>query len=425
MILKEEAVFKASLILGMVLVVGIVGFFLFDELGDFTNYILFGELPLTGQVTGSPCDLHGGLCLTSCNGGENYISTYSCDNNEFSMEPGSLTINADVPPVEGSICCMPDTCGNGHEGFMEDCDDGANNGVLCDNSSSSCTYCNDSCDFVTLTYTSSSYCGDGTCDSNETCSSCLADCVDITGAPACEEGKVCEENFGIGICSVSNASSCGNNNIDSGEDCDLGTNNNGVICNASYEENCTYCSDGCLNVTLVGSFCGDSIINYGNSEVCDLNNLSDSTCVSLGFNSGDLTCLNDCSGFDNSSCVLNGTAVQVGFEDSLISVSTPSRGSSNSLDEEESNLTNDVEDLNYSLDGVYESPENDGTSNGDDSSGGELSDGDKESFSEDFGINDFSPEAITYRVKNALSSKWGIPIAIIILALIVLVILLS
>ncbi|MBT4258232.1 hypothetical protein HOD88_03570 [archaeon] len=415
--LKKDMALKVSLILGMVLVVGIIGFFLFEGVDDFTSYLFFGELPLTGQTIGSICDLNGGVCLMECIG-NNYVSSDSCEYDVF--DPGSFTPKEVVSA--GDTCCMPDVCGNGYDGVMEECDNGGSNGDVCDNSSSNCNYCSEDCEIIILTYTPASYCGDGTCDLDETCSSCLADCVNVTGAPACEEGKVCEENFGVGTCSISLASSCGNGNVDSGEECDLGTNSNGVSCNSSYGENCTYCSDECLNITLTGSFCGDSIINSGNSEVCDLENLSDSTCISLGFVSGNLTCLNDCSGFDNSSCISNSTAVPIMIDDGILAV-IPSKSSSTTKKEiEEVNDTNESEDLNYSLDGIYQSPEKDGTSKSDGASEEESPEGDKEFFSEDFGTDDFSPEAITYRVRNALSSKWGIPIAMGIIVLIVLII---
>ena len=47
--------------------------------------------------------------------------------------------------------------------------------------------------------------------------------------------------------------------------------------------------------------CGDNVKDVG--EVCDGTDLDDETCVSRGFDSGDLACDGDCLGFDESACV--------------------------------------------------------------------------------------------------------------------------
>ena len=47
--------------------------------------------------------------------------------------------------------------------------------------------------------------------------------------------------------------------------------------------------------------CGNNIIE--GSEVCDGSSLNSQTCISQGFVSGKLGCLNDCTGYDISSCV--------------------------------------------------------------------------------------------------------------------------
>src|SRR3989338_988445 len=52
---------------------------------------------------------------------------------------------------------------------------------------------------------------------------------------------------------------CGDGNIDPGEECDLGTTNNGVVCVPPYAGSCTYCSFSCTNASVQGGFCGDGI----------------------------------------------------------------------------------------------------------------------------------------------------------------------
>ena len=49
------------------------------------------------------------------------------------------------------------------------------------------------------------------------------------------------------------------------------------------------------------SFCGNSLIE--GSEVCDNNNLDSKTCQDLSFDSGLLSCSNDCKTFDTTNCV--------------------------------------------------------------------------------------------------------------------------
>ncbi len=58
---------------------------------------------------------------------------------------------------------------------------------------------------------------------------------------------------------------------------------------------------------LITTHCGDGIIQRPNSsgfiEICDGTSLGGQSCRSRGFESGDLLCLGDCSGFDESNCV--------------------------------------------------------------------------------------------------------------------------
>ncbi|HPD82037.1 MAG TPA: hypothetical protein PK357_02975 [Candidatus Pacearchaeota archaeon] len=58
---------------------------------------------------------------------------------------------------------------------------------------------------------------------------------------------------------------CGNNLLETGEECDSGTNN-GKPCNPLYGSSCNYCSNSCKTITLTGPYCGDGKCN-GN-ETC-------------------------------------------------------------------------------------------------------------------------------------------------------------
>jgi uncharacterized repeat protein (TIGR01451 family) len=61
---------------------------------------------------------------------------------------------------------------------------------------------------------------------------------------------------------------CGNNFLDTGEQCDKGTLN-GQVCNPLYGGSCTYCSNTCNWVTLTGPYCGDGTCSNGeNCSTC-------------------------------------------------------------------------------------------------------------------------------------------------------------
>ncbi|MFH1766506.1 MAG: Ig-like domain-containing protein [Patescibacteria group bacterium] len=88
-------------------------------------------------------------------------------------------------------------------------------------------------------------CDDGNDDTNDTCTN---EC----SANVCGDGYL---NFGV-------------------EDCDEG-NDNGELCSAAYGSSCSYCSESCRLISTSGTFCGDGVINGG--EYCD------SGAVPIGF----------------------------------------------------------------------------------------------------------------------------------------------
>ncbi|MDD5086724.1 MAG: DNRLRE domain-containing protein [Candidatus Nanoarchaeia archaeon] len=183
-------------------------------------------------------------------------------------------------------------CGDGTINTGEECDDGNNNGVLCNPSyDGSCVYCSESCVEIERY---GSYCGDNTCDSEETPASCPQDCS--ANPPECGNG-ICDsdENLincpedcltettecGDGICEGDENSinclrdcplepgECGDGTINTGEECDDG-NNNGVLCNPSYDGSCVYCSESCVEIERYGSYCGDGNCDkpYEDSKNC-------------------------------------------------------------------------------------------------------------------------------------------------------------
>jgi len=103
-------------------------------------------------------------------------------------------------------------------------------------------------------------CGDGSCNGNENCSSCEADC---------------------GAC----APVCGDGNCNDSEDC------------GSCEADCGAC----------GAVCGNDLVEIG--EVCDGTDLNSQSCATLDFNAGTLSCFYDCSDFNTIGCSTCGNSV--------------------------------------------------------------------------------------------------------------------
>ena len=83
--------------------------------------------------------------------------------------------------------------------------------------------------------------------------------------------------------------SCGNGTLESGEECDDGTNNSDTP-NASCRTNCTL------------QKCGDGIIDDQQGEECDGTNMGGNSCTNLGYQGGTLRCSSSCH-MDTSECI--------------------------------------------------------------------------------------------------------------------------
>ncbi|MGM0596439.1 MAG: hypothetical protein ACQES9_05305 [Myxococcota bacterium] len=102
-----------------------------------------------------------------------------------------------------------------------------------------------------------------------------------------------------------NNSICGNGIIEGDEVCDS-TNLAGEDCESQgFDSGVLACAEDCSafdngGCSGTGPACGDGIIE--GDEVCDSTNLAGEDCESQGFDSGILTCAEDCSAFDTSGC---------------------------------------------------------------------------------------------------------------------------
>ena len=111
---------------------------------------------------------------------------------------------------------------------------------------------------------------------------------------------------------------CGDGNVDPGEQCDDGNTTDGDGCSSACQtepgscgdgtcdmaggETCTNCAADCASDPLcMGPGCGNGTVDPG--EDCDGIDLGGETCASQGFDSGTLLCSSACT-FDTSGCVL-------------------------------------------------------------------------------------------------------------------------
>lgn len=149
-------------------------------------------------------------------------------------------------------------------------------------------------------------CGNGAVDPGEQCDGANLNsqsCQSLgyeTGVLTCTES--CTFNR-VG-CSGGNES-CGNGQLDQGEECD-GQNLDGVTCQSlGYEgggslacrQDCTLDTNGCIPSQ---EECGNGVRDVG--EHCDGADLGGETCVSQGYSGGALSCRPDCT-FDTSQCI--------------------------------------------------------------------------------------------------------------------------
>lgn len=151
-------------------------------------------------------------------------------------------------------------------------------------------------------------CGNGVLETGETCDG--GDLGGQTCAGLGFESGVLGCATGCAAFDTSNCAGsgpvCGDGELDGAEVCD-GTNLNGETCvTRGFDAGDLACAAGCLTFdtsgcTGTGPVCGDGEIN--GDETCDGTNLGDETCGTLGFASGSLQCAGDCLSFDTDACL--------------------------------------------------------------------------------------------------------------------------
>ncbi len=127
-----------------------------------------------------------------------------------------------------------------------------------------------------------------------------------SGDPGDEAGDPTESGETGGSSTGGDEPVCGDDIAEGDEICD-GDDLDGKTCALlGLEEGELGCNEDCTAFDASGcglgsATCGNGMIEAG--EACDGEALADQTCVSLGFDEGELGCSDDCTALDDSECV--------------------------------------------------------------------------------------------------------------------------
>lgn len=181
-----------------------------------------------------------------CGDGATQTSVEVCDDGPLNSLPNQCDANCTGVTLAD--------CGNGVREAGETCDDGPDNGMP--------NRCSASCNGITTTQCGNSVVEIGeSCDAGTATAACDADCTMV----ACGDGtlnaaasEVCDDGTDNGTpgncngsCTGATLVSCGDGNVDTGEDCDAAGES------ATCNRDCTTAS------------CGDSVLNTTAGESCD------------------------------------------------------------------------------------------------------------------------------------------------------------
>ncbi|HII16745.1 TPA: hypothetical protein HA361_02420 [Candidatus Woesearchaeota archaeon] len=101
---------------------------------------------------------------------------------------------------------------------------------------------------------------------------------------------------------------CGDADIGGVEQCDTQTFITGQTCETEFsaaEGGSLTCTAACTLSDASCSYCGNTVLDADQNEVCDGAILGGQTCVTQGFASGTLACSSDCRSYDTSNCLPN------------------------------------------------------------------------------------------------------------------------
>jgi cysteine-rich repeat protein len=138
---------------------------------------------------------------------------------------------------------------------------------------------------------------DGVCDLAETTASCPQDCASDTGSDDAATPPPTQV--------------CGNNKIEGTETCDTNALNSKTCITQGFSGGTLSCNGTCtgFNTTACTSAtCGNNLRE--GTELCDGSDLNSQTCATRGFTSGTLFCQNTCSGFNTNSCTRCGNGLK-------------------------------------------------------------------------------------------------------------------
>jgi uncharacterized repeat protein (TIGR01451 family) len=99
---------------------------------------------------------------------------------------------------------------------------------------------------------------------------------ELESGEACDDGNLICGDGCSDSCQIEGLVLCGNGLLDAGEQCDAGLEN-GVVCQTNYGGSCSYCSNVCQTIEVVGPYCGDGVAN-GTEECDDGNFISGDGC---------------------------------------------------------------------------------------------------------------------------------------------------
>jgi subtilisin-like proprotein convertase family protein len=160
------------------------------------------------------------------------------------------------------------------------------------------------------TTTTGDLCGNGTVDDGEECDG--DDLADQTcSTQSFDDGTLaCNDDCTFNTDACINFS-CGNDEIEGKELCD-GNDLGGATCESEGFPlgGVLACDDNCGGYDTAGCIvaqCGNGVAE--DTEVCDGQDFLGETCQSMGFVSGNLGCLDDCSSLDTTNCSLCGNGV--------------------------------------------------------------------------------------------------------------------